>query len=86
MAGFTTHLAEIVNRDAGYIGTAPDGDFTVAMLADDKCVNASAVHVEMFTKLIFKSGSVKDCTRAEDTDLRKPGKLPRHMSEDINRI
>ena len=48
MVVMSPKFAEVVDADAGDIGTAPDGKFTVAVFADNISMDTAAVYGEMF--------------------------------------
>ena len=55
----TTKLAEVINLKTAYSCIAPGSKLAVAVFTNNKCVNASAVNVKMFTKQIFETTCIK---------------------------
>ena len=86
MFEMSPHLAEVMQRNSGYICTAPCYNLTVAMLSYYKCMYRTAVNTKMFSEKIFKSCSVKNRSRTEYSGLRKSGEFSGHCCEDIYRI
>ena len=73
IGAFSTDLAKINQIDARNIGAAPDRQFRIAVLADDKRMNVAGIDLQMLTEQIFQAGSVKHGTRAYDALRRKAG-------------
>ena len=67
------HLAEIVQRNARYIRTAPRRDLAVPVLTDDKRMYTPAVHAQVFTQRIFEPRRVKHRTRTDYSVFRETG-------------
>ena len=80
------HLAEIVQRDAGDVGAAPCGDLAVAVLADDKGMNALAVHRQMLAQLVLQAGGVQNRAGTDDAVLREAGQLDGGIGQDVHGI
>ena len=80
------HLAEIVQRNARYIRTAPCRDLAVPVLTDDKRMYTPAVHAQVFAQRIFKPCRVKHRTRTEHPVLRQPAQFQCHIRQNIYRI
>lgn len=62
----TAQLAEVVQRDAGNIGTAPYGKLAVTVLTDNDGMHVAAVYVQMLAKQIFQTSGVEHRTRTDD--------------------
>ena len=52
-AKMSSQLAEIAQCDTGHISTAESCNLAVSMLADDKCMHAPAVHIQMLSQTVF---------------------------------
>ena len=80
------HLAELVQRNARYIRTAPRRDLAVPVLADNKRMHTPAVHAQVFAQRVFEPRRVKHRPRTKHPFLRQPTQFQCHIRQNIHRI
>ena len=83
MAADFTKMVQVNTR---YIRAAPYGQLTVAMLANNNRVNAAAVHIQVASENVFKTGSIKNRTRTNHPVRRIAGNLPGRIGQYVHRI
>ena len=66
MVEIAAHLAKIAQRHSRNGRAAPEGDLAVAVLADDKGVDAAVVHAQMLAQQIAQARRIQHRARAED--------------------
>ena len=72
-------FAEIVQRNTGYIGTAPCGNLAVSVLSDNEGMHGTVINGKVLSQKIFQSCGVQYSSGAEYPILREAAKLYRRI-------
>ena len=86
MVIMSPQFTEIVDRHATDSRLAPGCQFAVSMFADNKSMNTSAVHSQMFSQFIPESAGIQYRSGADDPVGRIAGFLQGYISQNVYRI
>lgn len=86
MVIMSPQFTEIVDRHATNSRLAPGCQFAVSMFADNKGMNTSAVHSQMFSQFIPESAGIQYRSGADDPVGRIAGFLQGYISQNVYRI
>ena len=86
MVIMSPQFTEIVDRHATNSRLTPGCQFAVSMFADNKGMNTSAVHSQMFSQFIPESAGIQYRSGADDPVGRIAGFLQGYISQNVYRI